>query len=302
MSGPLQCSVIVPTYNRAGLLAYTLNSLAHQSLPRDQFEVLVADDGSSDGTRELVAGYRNCLNVRYFFQEDQGYRCAEARNLGVANAQADICVFVDSGVLLHSGALEAHLSSHRDSEVPLAVIGYVYCFNENNEDGALIEKAIDPDNPDATIAELAEHGGWPDIREEFYAKYGDEFWQLPAPWLLYWCCNTSARTQQLRDIGMFDTAYRSWGAEDVDLSYRLHRAGARFVLNREASSIHHPHPKSYEANMSAVAGNYRYFAAKYGTPIAQLVVDNHFFVINDIIRERGLPSCEEYLASQSAVA
>jgi GT2 family glycosyltransferase len=97
---------------------------------------------------------------------------------------------------------------------------------------------------------------------------------------------------------MFDQAYRAWGAEDVDLAYRLHRAGARFVLNRQASSIHHPHPKSYVENMRSAAGNYRYFAAKYGTPIAELVVDNHFFVINDIIRDRELPACADYLAGR----
>ncbi|MGW2488610.1 PIG-L family deacetylase [Streptomyces sp. NPDC001606] len=290
------CSVVVPTYNRAGLLRLTLESLTRQTLPSDAFEVLVADDGSTDDSAEVAAGFGDRLRLRYLRQDDLGYRVAAARNLGLAHATAPVTVFVDSGVILHSGALAAHVDSHRDPAGPVAVCGYVYCFNEDNEDGALIERAIDYADPDATMAQLAGQGRWLDIREEFYAKYGDDFAALPAPWLVWWTCNVSARTEQLRAVGGFDEAYRSWGAEDVDLSYRLHRAGARFVLNRAAAAIHVPHPKSYHANMRAVAGNYRYFAEKYDTPITRLVPDHHFFEINDLVAERGLPSCPEYLA------
>jgi hypothetical protein len=52
--------------------------------------------------------------------------------------------------------------------------------------------------------------------------------------------------------------------------------------------------------MDSVAGNYRYFAAKYGTPITQLLIDNHFCLINDIIREENLPDCADYLAARPA--
>lgn len=259
--------------------------------------MLVADDGSSDDSAEVAAEFGQRLRLSYLRQEDEGYRVAAARNLGLAHAQAPVTVFVDSGVILHSGALAAHLDSHRDPAGPVAVCGYVYCFNEDNEDGALIERAIDYADPDATMADLAGRGRWLDIREEFYAKYGDDFAGLPAPWLVWWTCNVSARTDRLRAVGGFDEAYRAWGAEDIDLSYRLHRTGARFVLNRAAAAIHVPHPKSYSENMRAVAANYRYFAEKFDTPITRLVPDNHFFEINDIVAERRLPSCPEYLAS-----
>jgi glycosyltransferase involved in cell wall biosynthesis/predicted MFS family arabinose efflux permease len=295
----LLCTVIVPTYNRSGLLRHTLDSLARQTLGTGRFEVIVADDGSSDDTAEVVVGYSDRLDVSYHFQPDEGYRLAAARNLGIRHARAPICVFVDSGVILHSGALAAYIQTHQRATGPVAIVGYVYCFNEDNEDGAEILAAIDYDDPDATMASLGEQGKWLDIREEFYAKYGDDFADLPAPWLVHWGCNLSVETSQLIDAGLYDEAFRCWGGEDVDLNYRLHRRGVRFVLCREASSIHVPHPKSYTENMRSVASNYRYFAAKYGTPITQLVVDNHFFIINDIIREQNLPDCADYLAARS---
>ncbi|GGS20676.1 MFS transporter [Actinokineospora fastidiosa] len=282
---PVAATVVVPTYNRSGLLRHTLDSLARQRLA-ERFEVIVVDDGSTDDTADVVRGYRDRLDLTYVFQEDEGYRVAKARNAGVERARGEITVFVDSGVVLHSGALAAHLAAHAGGAV--AVSGYVLCFNEDNEDGAEITAAIDFADPDSTMDELRAQRRWLDIREEFYAKYGDDFGDLPAPWLMFWTCNASAPTAAIRAVGGFDEAYRSWGVEDVDLSYRLHRAGTRFVLAREACAIHVPHPKSYADNMASAAGNYRYFAAKYDSPITDLVVGNHFHDINDIIRERGL--------------
>ncbi len=290
----LCCSVIVPTYNRRQLLRQTLLSLTRQSMTRETFEVLVVDDGSSDNSVAEITAFANQLNLRYFYQPDEGYRVALARNIGIRHANAPICVFIDSGVIAHSNCLQAHIESHQAFK-PAAVIGYVYGFNEDNEDAEQIEAQINITDIDATIDNFRQQARWLDLREEFYAKYGDNIGELPAPWLMYWTCNVSATTEQLRNIGMFDEAFRSWGGEDIDLAYRLHRDGAYFILNRAAESIHHPHPKSYQQNMATVASNYRYFAKKYGTPITALIPDNHFLPINEMIRTRGLPSCEDYL-------
>ena len=152
---------------------------------------------------------------------------------------------------------------------------------------------------------------WPDMREDFYAMYTDDFHDLPAPWIIFWTCNASVGTALARSVGGFDEAFQSWGGEDLDFGYRLFNAGARFLLSRDAASIHCPHPKIFgENNLSAMA-NYRYMAAKYGTPIVELLT--HFpestlpedmtnvitpFNMNEVIRERGLPGCAEYLARQ----
>ncbi|MFE2061066.1 PIG-L family deacetylase [Streptomyces sp. NPDC059467] len=287
------CTVIVPTYNRSGLLRHTLESLCRQQLAAgDGFEVVVADDGSTDDTEDVVTGYHDRLDIRWYHQADEGYRVARARNVGIEHARADLCVFVDSGVILHSGALAAHLTAHRDADGPTAVVGYVLCFNEGNEDGQEILDALDFADPDASFARFTAEGRWPDIREDYYERYGEDLDALTAPWLMWWTCNASASTALLRETGGFDEAYRSWGAEDVDLGYRLRTAGARFVLRRDAAALHVPHPKSYESNMRSAARNYRYFAAKFDTPVARLVPGNHFHEIEDILRSRRLAEGE----------
>lgn len=298
MNSTLKCSVIVPTYNRAGLLRHTLGSLTRQTLPPAEFEVLVCDDGSTDETPEVVGEFRDRLTVRLFRQADEGFRAAAARNLGIAAAAAEICVFADTGMLLHSGCLAAHVARHRAATGRLAVCGYAFCFNLDNEDAVLIDQTIDVHDPDGSIENLRRTGQFLDIREEFYAKYTDDFADLPAPWMIFWACNASAGTEQLRRVGMFDEEFRTWGGEDVELGYRLHRDGARVVVDRDAAAIHCPHAKALGANLATVAGNFEYVGRKFRTPITELLAAEPLtspFVFNDVVRERGLPSCADYL-------
>lgn len=293
-----KCSVVIPTYNRMGLLRRTLDALTRQDIGTDVFEVLVVDDGSDDDTRAVVGQFHDHLNVRYFFQPDEGFRVAAARNVGIAHARGDVLVFLDSGVLPHSGCLRAHLRCHTQDR-PAAVIGYVYCFNYGNEDAGDMTQTLDFDDVDGTIGRLRREGRWLDIREDFYARVGDRLWDLPAPWLMYWTCNVSASTAQVRAVGGYDEEFRTWGSEDIDLAYRLHQDGAVFLIERDAGALHHPHPKLGLDKVMAIRNRY-YMADKYDTPITRLlavrpVID--FFDMNDLIRDRGLPSCAEYRAA-----
>lgn len=303
MGSSLRCSVVVPTYNRSRLLELTLAALGRQDLPGDQFEVLVVDDGSSDDTAAVARGFGDRLDLRYFFQADEGYRLARARNVGIEHARGEICLFVDSGVLLHTGCLRAHVDDHAAAPEPAVVNGYVYCFNLDNDDAERIRAFVDVDDIDTTIAAMAARGAWPDLREAFYTRYTDHFGHVPAPWLMAWGCHLSARTEQLRAVGRCDEAFRRWGGEDLDLAYRLHRDGARFRVNRAASSIHYPHHKDHSDNARSARRNYAYIAGKYRTPITRLlteVPEIDFGTLNEVILERGLPGCAEYQARRRA--
>jgi glycosyltransferase involved in cell wall biosynthesis len=308
MSGVPACSVIIPTYDRAELLRRTLDSLVRQDLPRAEFEVLVVDDGSSDHTAEVAGSYSDRLDLRYFFQPDEGWRVAQARNVGLAAAAGAVCVMVDSGVLLHSGCLRAHLSSHRQADGPVAVVGYAYGFATEGAEAVEMIRTLDEGvhDPDAVIELLRRTGRWPDVRELFYAKYADDFAGLPAPWIVYWTCNVSAPTDRLRAVGGFDEQIRSWGGEDLELAYRLHLDGVRFVLNRSASSIHYPHGSSLAVSMSGARAVHRYVAQKHGTPVMRLLPmlggALNFLTFNDVVTARGLPDCREYLRQQAAHA
>jgi len=116
---PPTVSVIIPTYNRKHLLRETLNSIAQQTQPNDNFEVIVVDDGSTDGTAAIVAETFPFV-LRYFWQSNQGD--AAARNLGAQQSQADILVFLDDDILLEAGYL-THLTRAHDIYENKIVIG-----------------------------------------------------------------------------------------------------------------------------------------------------------------------------------
>ncbi len=88
---PPRVSVITPTYNRAHLLPRVWASLQRQTLA--DFQWIVVDDGSSDDTHAVVAGFAD-PRIRYVYQENQG--CNMARNRGEQEVEADYVAFLDS--------------------------------------------------------------------------------------------------------------------------------------------------------------------------------------------------------------
>jgi len=93
---PPAVSVVVPTFNRSRLLERTLQSLAAQRAA-PPFEVLVVDNNSSDGTRDVVESCaRGWPSLRYLFERQAGASCA--RNRGIAESRAPIVGFIDDDV------------------------------------------------------------------------------------------------------------------------------------------------------------------------------------------------------------
>ncbi len=100
-------SVVVPTWNRATLLADCLASLRAQDYPQDRFEIIVVDDGSTDATPEVVSMFQDGTlpEVRYVRQDHRGLNVA--RNAGIAAAKGDPICFVDDDVETPPGWLRA---------------------------------------------------------------------------------------------------------------------------------------------------------------------------------------------------
>jgi GT2 family glycosyltransferase len=87
-------SIVVPTFNRVALLRDCLESLRCQDYPSDQFEIVVVDDGSTDGSAEIV---KRVDNVRYLRRQHAGLNAA--RNAGIEEAKGDFIAFLDDDVL-----------------------------------------------------------------------------------------------------------------------------------------------------------------------------------------------------------
>ena len=107
-------SVIVPAYNVEGYLASALATLFGQSEPF--VDIIIIDDGSSDGTAALIDSYQDVPGVRIFHTSNQGQ--GSARNLGLEHASGDYVYFFDADDLLDAGfvaAMQARLQQRPDS-------------------------------------------------------------------------------------------------------------------------------------------------------------------------------------------
>ena len=287
----LKVSVVVPTFNRSELLTYTLHSLKAQNTPRDFFEVIVADDGSTDNTEEVVRQFEKQLNIRYVYQQDLGYRPGSARNLGVTSSRGKICLLIDSGVLVGENCIAEHISFHEKNS-RAAAIGYVYGFEEDNENRGALERNIDYRDVQGSIRRLSNYPAYADVREPHYRKYKNVIHHLPAPWLFFWTCHVSALRKDLLKIGLFDWRYDGrWGVEDTDLGFRLFHDGVSIMLLTEATSIHYPHQKCKHDRHKEGLQNCRLFHEKFKTIGTSIFLDhfmeNSFFDLNQRMLELG---------------
>lgn len=93
-------SVVIPTHNYAGFVTQAVDSVLAQTYP--SVEVIVVDDGSTDDTRERLAGYGD--RVRYIYQTNSGP--SAARNAGIRAAKGELIAFLDADDIFHPRKLE----------------------------------------------------------------------------------------------------------------------------------------------------------------------------------------------------
>ncbi len=213
-------SVIIPTYNRRPILEKCLAALTHQQLGAyEGYEVIVVDDGSTDGTVEwLTTDPPAIANFQLLTQEHQGP--AAARNLGIRQATGKIIIFIDSDLVVvdsflaaHAQVLKAHNVSgdpHRPGESKIFTYGRV--INTCNFDYPQSE----PFKPT-------------DFSAAFFATGNVAIAR-------YWLDQAAESAE-----GPFDTRFSLYGWEDLELGVRLKKLGLKLVKCPAAAGYHwHP--------------------------------------------------------------
>ncbi|MEH1123273.1 glycosyltransferase [Micromonospora sp. CPCC 206061] len=281
MAERAKLTVVIPTYNRSDLLGYTLKSLLRQSLPVERFEVVVADDGSSDGTRDVVSEFAKSLRMRYVFlprDEDEiaakGYCVSRVRNRGAALATAPVLVFMDTGVVAGHDFLAAHLAGHRvESSGPgEAVLGYTYGTHKLMPLRSL-EELLRCQTPEQVVAAIGAGPRGLDLRHPQLRRSGFDITGYSGSWTLFWTLNASVSTSDFLAVGGFDEAFRGWGFEDTELGYRLARHGVRMSLSREAWAIEWPLRPDVAGNDRSSIRNFQHFLTKHRDPEIEITVN-----------------------------
>jgi len=117
ISNRIKVSVVIPTYNRKDSLAESVKSVFSQKYPKKNYEIVVADDGSNDGTKGRVLELSQNLKrkIRYFAQKNSGP--AAARNLGIKKSIGEIICFIDDDCVADKNWLRELIKGYKNKEV-----------------------------------------------------------------------------------------------------------------------------------------------------------------------------------------
>jgi glycosyltransferase involved in cell wall biosynthesis len=202
-------SVVIPTYNRKPILEKCLRAIeSQQSSPQfSGYEVVVVDDGSTDGTVDWLNS-EAFSHVKLFCQNHQG--ASAARNLGVEKAIGDTIIFIDSDLVVTDIFLKSHAEALSEGQKELGndcLFTYGRVINTANFD--------DPTSEPFKVT-------------DFSAAY-------------FATGNVAIARHWLIKAGLFDTGFQLYGWEDLELGVRLKKLGLKLIKCPDAVGYHwHP--------------------------------------------------------------
>jgi len=202
VSPPL-VSIIVPAYNAAATIDACVQSLLSLDYPRDRYEVIVVDNASTDDTARILSKYSGALRVL----QERTRGPAAARNAGLRNATYDLLAMTDADCLVDPQWL-------RELVAPL-----------HHGNVAMVGGRILSVQPSTAIERFGE-----EIHDHEAA-----ITRYVPPYVI--TMNWASRRSHLESIGYFDERFLR--AEDVELSYRVARAGLTFAYAPGAIVFHH---------------------------------------------------------------
>lgn len=241
-------SMVIPTYNRKEILEKCLRSLFSQDFGRLDYEIIVVDDGSSDGTGIVCdkASKDTDISMRYFRQENKGP--AAARNLGLKNAKGSIILFLGDDIIAVPELLKEHYSWHiKYPQNNYAVLGHITWSKEIR---------VSP------FMEWLENGG----PQFAFGQIKDKI-EVDTQGFFY-SSNISLKKEFLfSHNGFFDEAFLKAAYEDLELGYRLKKSGLILKYNRNALAYHEHYTSLAAAcRRMAIVGQYsRLFHRKTDT-------------------------------------
>jgi glycosyltransferase involved in cell wall biosynthesis len=240
---PLTLSVVIISWNQLPPLKNLLEQLQQQDYDPELYEIIVVDDGSTDGTREWLSRH-NSEHMPVILGERNRGRSA-ARNEGIKRSVNEIIIMIDGDHTIGRDFLKVHSDLH--SQEHCFIVGKS-AFAENSEFAALNS--------------YFNGGGATKMHHRS---------RLPGRYFL--TRNCSVRREDLVGCGMFDERFARWGGEDLELGVRLVAAGIPLYGDDRCLALHH-HWRPVKAVLDTVY--------EYGQNCVPIIVATHPSMIREL--------------------
>lgn len=258
-------SVIVLCHNEQHI-GHCINSIRCQLKGRD--EIIIVNDHSDEDCRKLLQNQAQEHQITLINAEKKRGNRSHNRNLGASVATNDILIFIDGDIYFPEPVF--HLMQNM-LDVPGTVAVYSSIYGHSSSKFVLdsllgfdyTEHLFDP----RKWAELKTYDFLQDRRDKKSENLinGEMSWNY-----LYTSCAMITK-EAFEQVGGFDETFEQWGAEDVDLGYRLAQIG-KLKYCRELSVFHLPHQRDWYRDQLTNRANMYYMLDKYRTHIFELKI------------------------------
>jgi glycosyltransferase involved in cell wall biosynthesis len=224
-------SVVIPTYNRKDILCLTLSALAKQNYPN--YEIIVVDDGSDDGSDKMIQSLRKKhLFIRYCRQKKKGFRVARARNLGGRLAKGEFLVFLNDDIVALPDLIASHVRALEKFDF---ILGYTAAyFGKETYDIDEIKRAVDSEKlEEVRIIKEFRHDLFVNPKKKSSKCRKNISGNFVAT-------NFSTHTKLFQE-NHFSEFFFGWGVEDEEYGYRLLKKNYTIKLDRDCMGLHMPH-------------------------------------------------------------
>lgn len=224
----MKVSLIITTYNWKEALQVVLTSVSKQTRLPD--EVIIADDGSSDGTAQMISALQVNFPVPiiHSWQVDDGFKAAQSRNKAIAKAAGDYIVLIDGDMVLSPKFIESHIKFSKKlqfiqgTRVP------------SNEVGGhkLLAGGVDKLNFYSNGIRHRNNAIHSFVLSSIFSGIKNTGDSIRS-------CNMSFWKSDIIDCNGFNEDFVGWGREDTELTHRLYNAGKQRLYLRFAGIAFH---------------------------------------------------------------
>ncbi|ETT65452.1 family 2 glycosyl transferase [Paenibacillus sp. FSL R7-277] len=233
----MRFSFIIPAYQNKDLLLNCLKALNYQEgYVRDEYEVIVIDDGSNYPLYPFIENINQNYDLDYLYLDrDELSSRSRARNHGLKVARGEYIIFIDADIIVKPDYL-AELDRVYRMEAEAMVVGTRLMLRDNVTYQDICNKSVfDKFSLTADKPEMF------DFRLPIFDELSYNSSAMKFPYIYGLTCNLAVPKSKIELAGGFDEELIFWGIEDIELSYRLYKAGVKVIINSKLEVLHQLH-------------------------------------------------------------